>query len=409
VLRLDGHGYSPALLGQIVAAAAQLQSFQQAALALALLGGLSISPRHVGRLAHEIGTELAQHRDEQTVQHRRRQLPAQVALPPALAVVEVDGGRLFTRQPGCGPGVHQAQAKEDKIGCAQSLASRRHAQDPQPEPPAAFRDARRVTRLVQQVHGTPPGVAAAAEDAAAGTAQPPGGDEPWRGAPRRRLRTCVATLRNSQAFGPMLAAEAQRRNFYAAAQRAFVGDGQHYNWAIHRAYFADFEAIADFLHVLCYLYLAGWAVGHDEAERWKQYEVWLRDCWQGRVGSVIAALADWQERLGRPPPDEELDPYDARKLVAEALTYLQNNRSRMDYPRYRRAGLPVTSSLVESLVGEFNARVKGQDKHWNRPEEAEAILQLRAAVLSQDDRLARFCANRPGCPYRRRPERTTSK
>jgi hypothetical protein len=31
----------------------------------------------------------------------------------------------------------------------------------------------------------------------------------------------------------------------------------------------------------------------------------------------------------------------------------------MDYPRYRRQGLPVTSSWVESLVGEFNARVKG--------------------------------------------------
>jgi hypothetical protein len=29
--------------------------------------------------------------------------------------------------------------------------------------------------------------------------------------------------------------------------------------------------------------------------------------------------------------------------------------------------------------------------------------QLRAAVLSQDDRLARFFANRPGCAYRWRP------
>jgi hypothetical protein len=86
----------------------------------------------------------------------------------------------------------------------------------------------------------------------------------------------------------------------------------------------------------------------------------------------------------------------------------------MDYPRYRREGLPVTSSLVESLVGEFNARVKGKDKHWNRSageavEGGEAILQLRAAVLSQDGRLARFFASRPGCPYRRRPEPNASK
>jgi hypothetical protein len=408
-LRLDNHGYSPALFGQIVEAAAQLKSFQQASLALRLFGGLSISPRHVGRLAHEVGAEMAQRRDAQVVQHRRRQLPTQVANPPTLAVTEVDGGRLFTREVGCGPGVHQAQAKEDKIACLLSMDSRTHDQDPQPEPPDAFREARRVARLVQQVHGTPPGVLAEpverSSDEAEAESEPAGSREPWRGAPHRRVRTCVATLQNSRAFGPMLAAEAQRRNFYAAGKRAFVGDGQRYNWAIQRGYFSDFEAITDFIHVICYLFLAGWAVGQDEAERWTAYEGWLRACWQGRVGEVIAALEGWQERLGRPPPGEELEAYDRRKLVAESVTYLRNNRKRMDYPRYRREGLPVTSSLVESLVGEFNARVKGKDKHWNRPEGAEGILQLRAAVLSQDDRLGRFFAERPGCPYRRRPEK----
>ena len=76
----------------------------------------------------------------------------------------------------------------------------------------------------------------------------------------------------------------------------------------------------------------------------------------------------------------------------------------MDYPRYRREGLPTTSSLVESLVGEFNARVKGKQKHWSRPGGAESILQLRAALLSEDDRLSRYFATRPGSPFRtRRP------
>jgi hypothetical protein len=74
----------------------------------------------------------------------------------------------------------------------------------------------------------------------------------------------------------------------------------------------------------------------------------------------------------------------------------------MDYPRYRRQGLPVTSSLVESPAGECNARVKGRDKWWNAPDGAEAILQVRAALLSEDDRLAQHVANRPGNPFRRR-------
>ena len=74
----------------------------------------------------------------------------------------------------------------------------------------------------------------------------------------------------------------------------------------------------------------------------------------------------------------------------------------MDYPRYRRLGLPVTSALMESLVKEVNYRVKGTEKFWNDPSGAEAILQVRAAALCDDDRLARYLARRPGCSYYRR-------
>jgi hypothetical protein len=83
------------------------------------------------------------------------------------------------------------------------------------------------------------------------------------------------------------------------------------------------------------------------------------------------------------------------------LTYLGNNAERMKYPEYRKAGLPVSSSLVESLIKEMNYRVKGTEKFWDNPEGAEAILQVRAALLSDDDRLASHIANRPGTPFRR--------
>jgi hypothetical protein len=73
-----------------------------------------------------------------------------------------------------------------------------------------------------------------------------------------------------------------------------------------------------------------------------------------------------------------------------------------NFPRYRRRGLPTTSSLVESLVEDVNGPVKSKQKYWNRPDGAEAILQVRAAYLSEDDRLHRYFAQRPGNPYRRR-------
>jgi hypothetical protein len=213
-------------LCQSVTRAGTLNSFEQASKALAVAAGLDSSPRHVGRLANEVGAELAQSRDGDALRQRRRQLPPQVAAAPALAVLEVDGGRLFTRAAGCGPGVHQAQAKEDKIGCLLNRESRTHQDDPQPEPPPAFRDCRRVARLVQRRPGGPPGLLPEKEEQTQDQAQPAEEDEegpavePWRGAPRRRVRTCVATLRDSAAFGPMLAAEAQRRDFYQAAKQA---------------------------------------------------------------------------------------------------------------------------------------------------------------------------------------------
>jgi hypothetical protein len=408
-LRLDGHGYSPALLQKIVTAGARLHSFADAAFALSLCG-LSISARHVQQLTQEVGVDLAQARDAKAQQRRRRRLSPRVALTPEVVAVEVDGGRLRTRATDAGPGVHGAENKEDKIACLVTLTRIEHAEDPQPEPSPSFVQPRRIVRLVQQMAGQASDPLAAADtpapepetepaEATATAAVLDAEAESW--APQRLVRTCLASMVNSRAFGPLMAAEAQSRDFYAAQRRAFVADGLAYNWSIQRGYFADFEPIVDLLHVVCYLFKAAQAVAV-EAERWPLYLRWLRDCWQGRVAEVVADLARYQEPVGRPPPQEERAATDPRRVLAETLTYLRNNAERMDYPRYRREGLPTTSSLVESLVGEFNARVKGKQKFWNRPGGAEAVLQVRAALLSEDGRLERYFADRPGSPYRRR-------
>jgi hypothetical protein len=217
----------------------------------------------------------------------------------------------------------------------------------------------------------------------------------------RLVRTCVATQQSSDEFGPLVAQEAYGRGFFDAPRRAFLGDGQKYNWAIQHKWFKDFVAIADFIHPLSYLYVAATAVAHSQAERWELYQGWMTACWQGRVEQVLKDLGQWQQRLGPLAAEEKPPGSDARVVVAKAVTYLGNNQARMDYPRYRRLGLPVTSSAVESLIKEFNYRVKGTEKFWNRPEGTERILQVRAAVLSDDDRLSKHLKNRPGSPCRR--------
>jgi hypothetical protein len=73
------------------------------------------------------------------------------------------------------------------------------------------------------------------------------------------------------------------------------------------------------------------------------------------------------------------------QTLTETLKYITNNRTRMDYPEYRRLGLPISSAPAESTIKQINRRVKGTEKFWLEGG-AEAILQLRAAQLSDDNR-----------------------
>jgi len=211
----------------------------------------------------------------------------------------------------------------------------------------------------------------------------------------------VAGRVNSRSFGPPGAAAAHSRDFFAARRRALVADGCAYNRSIHRGYFADFVPIVDPLHVVGYRFPAAHAVAV-AAERRPPYRRRLRCCWPGRAAAVVARLGRHQEALACPPPGGELPATDPRVVPAAALSYRRSNAGRRDYPRYRREGLPTTSSLVESLVEEFNARVKGKQKFWNRPGGAAAVPQVRAALLREDGRRERYFAERPGSPSRRR-------
>ena len=120
----------------------------------------------------------------------------------------------------------------------------------------------------------------------------------------------------------------------------------------------------------------------------------MTTAWRGNIDAVIDELKSRQKRIGLPPEDASED--DAREQLRRVLGYLENNRERMRYDVYRMSGLPTTSAWMESAVKEMNYRIKGTEMFWNNPAGAEAILQIRAASLSDDDRLVRLLTNRPG-------------
>ena len=407
------------MLLKVVTAGGEFGSFQRASKMLGILAEVRLSGMQVARLTEEIGGELAAARDEQADRHRLRELPSEVGTPVPIACVEVDGGRLQTRAREASRGVHDPEWKESKVACLWRMEGERFSEDPHPEPPRCFLDPEHVHRLAREIKNVSSPHADRPEPAAASSwsrkrspsvAAAP--DRPWP--PKRVYRTALATLRDVHEFGPLVAAAAQRRGFYDASRQVFLGDGDHKNWTVHKTHFPHFTAVTDFVHVTAYLYQGAGAVTNSYAAQWEQYVAWLTACWQGRVGEVLQQLQDWRQRLEPvadtcPPAEREASELvengkdlDPPTIVAKVMTYLQNNAGRMNYPEYRRQGLPITSCLVESLIKQFNQRVKGSEKFWSRPQNAEAILQVRAALLSDDNRLPQHILARPGRTTRRR-------
>lgn len=404
ILGFDARELTPLLVQRIAVAAAEARSFERAAIVMKQVGDQAVSAKTIERVVHDVGPELAQRRDADPKTDDA--MAMRPASPPELAVVECDGGRIRTREPGHGPGVHSTTEgwRETKNAVLIRASRTVSGDDPQPEPPACFCDAEHVAKIAETAA---PAVAAPSPGSAPyprqedglGLAKPAPADD-WR--PKRLVRTVLASIAESKDFGKQMEREAKRRRFFEAKAKAFLGDGLPWNWSIWKKHFGDFTPILDFIHMLSYLFLAAKAVHEAAEDGWSQYLAWMHGAWRGEVEQVLEELRAWQSRRGVPDPDTpESDP---RQVLATTINYLENNRERMKYPDYRQAGLPVTTAWMESLVKEMNYRVKGTEMFWNDPDGAEAILQVRAASLCDDERLAKHLRSRAGCAFTRRPK-----
>jgi len=385
------------VLAQVVYAGAHAPSFARAAQDLRHLAGQIIAVKQVERLTRQVGAERVAERTAEVDAWRGRPLigknplPEGVA-PPDLAVVEMDGGRLQIRA----PAVPDAEAsgepatarsrhwREDKVGCLLSMAGAAPGADPCPEVPAVFVTPERALLLAQGIGqcAVPDGEPPAGEPAAPAA--------PRAGRPAVVLRTVVASRQDIEGFGPQLARAAWGRGFFGAARQAFVADGAAANWTVWRRWFSHFVPVVDFLHVLSYVFAAAMA-GRSFAAGWPAYRGWIQALWSGDVEAVRAALAARQAEVGLPAPGAgETAP---AQVVQDALTYLSNHGEKMRYADYRRQGLPLMSSHVESVIKQINYRVKGTEKFWSEGG-AEAILQLRADYLSETEPLTAFWQRR---------------
>jgi hypothetical protein len=391
-LGLGTEGYSPAVLAKAVRQASKASSFAEASDDLRELADVEISPTHLQRLSERIGKEWVEVRDEEVEKFRQRDLERTYKEPlKGAAAVMLDGGRLQTRAEDGGRGVSDPSWRESKVACCLTLQTKAQRVDPEPEPPSKFLEPTEAARLASEIkrRSSPAGRNDEHRDETISSKGKKKRKKPETRRRRRkrnrtRVRTVVATMENSETFGWQVATEVHRRGLDQAKRKACVCDGQAYNWSVYEMHLLPlgFLAILDFVHLLAYLYDAAHAYrGSDVAGGWKTYEQWLRLAWSGKVGTLLSNLRAAAAELAA----KRSIAAERKRTLDETLTYVTNNRERMDYPEYRRLGLPVSSAPVESTIKQINRRVKGSEKFWLEGG-AEAILQLRAAQLSEDDR-----------------------
>lgn len=367
-------------------------SFQEAERHLAKLAELRVSYQRVHRGCLRIGDERLAERRRQAAAFLALTLPEQQASPiersPTVACVQMDGGRIQLRERDAPDSVDPADEpdglwREVKVGALLSMTSEVSLEDPCPLLPATFVDPGRVSKIAREIKGV-----SSETPSAEGAPETPGEDRPSR--PKPLVKSVVATCAAVGEFGPLLAAAAHARGFAAADRKAFVADGSAANWGVWRRFFSHYTPIVDFIHVLCYVYAAAMAA-RDNETGWAMYRQWAQWVWSGQVDQVIAALESRRDELGAP---EKSDPQTSpRRQVADTLGYLRNQRSRMKYDEYRRQGLPITSSVIESTIKQINRRMKGTEKIWGAG--AEPMLALVSDHLSETDALEQFWRNRP--------------
>jgi len=181
--------------------------------------------------------------------------------------------------------------------------------------------------------------------------------------------TYLANFLCSDEFGPLARRAALQRGMAPARQVIYLGDGAAWVWEIARTCFASATQILDYYHASQHVMALAKAV-YSEAGSAQNWGVrWKALIYDSALDTV---LAEARQASGA-------------ALSAEAqreVDYLENNRARMDYLRYRANGWFIGSGVVEAgckhVIGQ---RLKQSGMFWTEAG-ATAVLHLRCALLS---------------------------
>jgi hypothetical protein len=345
-----GKGCSPALESRVSRQAALCPSLQLAQEELAR-DGLKMDVKTIGRITYQCGQEMLVLRTDELMQWRAGKLPASKEFEGKRVSVEIDGGRTKIRGD-LRPVAAEAE-KKDEDGLPIKDAPGRSKKRPRQTFDAEWREPKLVTIFVHDEHGRM----------------------------EKRSRAVVdGTFLGPDAIAELVAMHLHRLGAARAASVTFAADGAPWIWdripTIVRLAKLDevsIHEVLDCCHAAHHISLALAALGQNERERmplYREHRTLLRNGQWRRVVEELTGLA-------------EIDPENEDVFTEIAYLRKHGEAGRLQYPTFRKLGLPLGSGAIESSVRRvINLRLKNNGMFW-REEHAEEMLQVRAQVISK--------------------------
>ena len=294
--------------------------------------GLESDEKAVRRIAHELGSQMLATRTRDLLHFRRGELPAGGELAGKRVAVALDGGRVRVR----------TVIKKVRI-------------------------AGKIKRQPFQVEWREPKLLILFEI-----------DEKGRMA--KGCRPVIdGTLRGPDALIELTAFHLHRLGAAQAKVVTFTADGAPWIWArldwvtarvgLEPARVVE---VLDWCHAVHHLSLALQASGLSHEGRAERYAQLRRSLKKGRSDEVIEEL----KALAAGQPEGAAVWREINYLIRHA------EAGRLRYDCFRCRGVPLGSGAIESTIRRvLNLRLKGTSLFWEEGN-AEAVIQLRAAVLS---------------------------
>ena len=322
-------GATPALQSQVGRLTALLPSIELARDELRRQGP-ALDEKTVHRMSHQLGAEVLATRTRDLRRFRDGLLPAGQEMAGQHVVAQVDGGRVRIRT--------QIETTKRK-----GVRHRRKIRVEWREPKLLILYlSDRKGRMLK-------------------------GTRPW----------IDGTMNGPDHLMELLAFHLHRLGAARAKAVSFVSDGAPWIWNrldwVERRAGLDpkrVEQVLDCCHAVHHVSLALQALGLGEAERAATYRDLRQQLRAGRSREVVATL----RKMAQAQPSDS--------GVWVEIEFLDKHEAHLRDDWFRYRGRPLGSGAVESAIRRvINLRLKGNGIYW-REENAEAMLVLRAAVLT---------------------------